>query len=225
MQRKIKYIVIFTVVVSIFIFEIFTSQKYASDISNIQAITSSSNCIVEDNQSEIRITNINKDYNSSYDFVMYGDSNYEGNAYIPLAIAISENIGADVRIIKYNFLGNINALFIQNRPSEIIVAHGDGSTYLNVKDAKAVVLLGSTSYRKMEAENVMVVKGDLDMVSEFDRKTLPAHILTYKIPAGNFSNYVYADMHKDDAPTSVSKEEQITMLVEYLLDFISTLDL
>ncbi|MBR3840415.1 MAG: hypothetical protein IKM20_04685 [Erysipelotrichales bacterium] len=223
MKRKFKYVIFITILISIIIFKLFTATTYQSYTAEIDEIIASSDVTTTMEANEIRV---NYNGESSYSFVIYGDSKYEGKAYIPLAIQISEELQADVRIIEYNFLGNMNVLL--HAPSdEVVIAHGDGSEYLGCvsNKADAIILLGSTSFTKLKNDNVMMIKCELDMVSEVIKNTLPTNTLYYKIEKGNFSNYVYASLHEKDASALVTREEQLNLCVEYIEDFISSLDL
>lgn len=223
MKRKLKYVILFTVLLSIIVFKIFTTATYPNDMVAINEIREVTDCLISEDSSEIRV-----EYNgdSTGNYIIYGDTSYEGEAYVPLAIAISEELNADVRIIKYNFLGNIGVLLHQPK-DEILIAHGNGSEYVGFVAAKAdgVILLGNTPFTKVKNENAMIIQSDLDMVSECIKKALPSTALYYRIEKGNFSNYVYAGLHKKDASPLITREEQIDQCIKYIEDFVSSLDL
>ena len=223
MKRKFKYVVIITILLSIMIFKLFTFTTYHSYTTEIESIIASSDVSTSIKENVIQI---NYNGESDYSFVIYGDSKYEGEAYIPLAISLSEELQANVRILKYNFLGNVNPILHQPE-NEYVIAHGDGSEYLGftIDEEDTVILLGSTPFTKLKSYNVMMLQSNLDMVSEVIKNALPTNTLYYSIDKGNFSNYVYASMHEKDASALISREEQINLCVKYIEDFISSLDL
>ena len=223
MKRKFKYVILFTTLLSIMIFKLFTFTTYQSHTAEIESIVEASNVSTVIDSSEIRV---NYNGESSYSFVIYGDSKYEGEAYLPLAIALSEKLQANVRILKYNFLGNVN-VFLHKPENEYVIAHGDGSEYLGfiLNEDNTAILLGSTPFTKIKSNNVMMIQSKLDMVSEANKKALPSNTLYYAIEKGNFSNYVYAALHEKDASALITREEQISLCVKYIEDFISSLDL
>ncbi len=221
MKRRIRYVILITVVISIILYTLITKTTYPSDQASIDECMNTLDISYTEKDGDLYLEH----EGATLEFVIYGDSLYEAKAYLPLAGMLCEELGANVRVLSYNFLGNMNVVL--DDPSDaIIITHGNGSEWLRFvsSKAKAVIILGNTGENfKFEATHVGVIRGGLDLVSSYSNEVLPQGSIIYKIDKANFSNYAYAQMHANDAPSLLKREEQIRLAINYIDDFVSSL--
>ncbi len=241
-KRLILLIVLAVLIAGIAYFAYYVSDYSHADSTALAALSSTGYYNVVDTSNSITFTPIaNK---SSVGIIFYPGAKVQPEAYSVIASKLAMN-GYTTIIVKMPF--NL-AIFGTNKADDVIAQHPEISTWVigghslggvfasdyavNHQDKiKGVIYLAA--YPNTNASNAtfkgLSIRGSLDglatsaQISDNLNK-FPANTIFITIPGGNHANFGNYGLQEGDNNSTITKQEQQNLTVNYILDFLKTLN-
>ncbi len=241
-KRLILLIVLAVLIAGVAYFAYYVSDYSHADSTAITALSSTGSYNVVDTSNSITFTpTANK---SSVGIIFYPGAKVQPEAYSIIASKLAMN-GYTTIIVKMPF--NL-AIFGTNKADDVIAQHPEISTWVisghslggvfasdyavNHQDKiKGVIYLAA--YPNTNASNAtfkgLSIRGSLDGLATSTQisdnlNKFPANTTFITIPGGNHANFGNYGLQEGDNNSTITKEEQQNLTVNYILDFLKTLN-
>lgn len=235
-RKKLKYSLLIFVLLCAVIWSFFIGQTKAEIDGDYQFYLKST--------PEIEIVHVpNKSISYTYQnggvehYIILIDERLSYLAYASLAYNLSVKAMSDVTIINYGYLGKYESLWklkAFNNESINIIAHGNGADLLRFygssRNIKSLILLGGNPSFKLDYNKpVLSIHANFDgLLSKNDwlssQNKLGDDVILAEIEKGNFSSFTQSTIISGDFPALISYEEQQQQTIDYIIDFMGTVN-
>lgn len=241
-KRLILLIVLAALIAGVAYFAYYVSDYSHADSTALAALSSTGSYNVVDNSNYITFTpTVNK---SSIGVIFYPGALVQPEAYSVIASKLAMN-GYTIIIVKMPF--NL-AIFGTNKADDVIAKHPEISTWVigghslggvfasdyavNHQDKiKGVIYLAA--YPNTNASNAkfkaLLIRGSLDGLATSTQisdnlNKFPANTTFITIPGGNHANFGNYGAQQGDNNSTITKQEQQNLTVDYILTFLKNLN-
>jgi Alpha/beta hydrolase family len=241
-KRLILLIVLAVLIAGIAYFAYYVSDYSHADSTALAALSSTGSYNVVDTSNSITFTpTANK---SSVGVIFYPGAKVQPEAYSVIASKLAMN-GYTTIIVKMPF--NL-AIFGTNKADDVISQHPEISTWVigghslggvfasdyavnHQEKIKGVIYLAA--YPNTNASNAtfkaLSIRGSLDGLATSTQisdnlNKFPANTTFITIPGGNHANFGNYGLQEGDNNSTITKQEQQNLTVNYILDFLKTIN-
>ncbi len=210
-----------------------------------QATSEVKDYLVDD--SEVKVTNTGNYYlfdnvsNNETSIVFYGGAKVEEKSYAPMLNKLAHQ-GVDVFLVKMPFcfplfgIGKADDIYKDNNTysNVYLMGHSLGgvcaSKCLSATkyEYKGIIFLASYPDKKLDDKyKALSIYGTNDTVlnkKEYDKHTpcLPTGYSFKTIEGGNHANYGYYGNQKGDSKANITREQQIDITINYVMDLLNS---
>jgi len=207
-------------------------------------LVSNENVDVKIEREFIVFSPINSTNKTKIDLIFYPGGFVYPEAYSPLCYKISENgyrvflakMPLNLAVLKSNIAGKIMKEY--NLKKVVLAGHSLGGAmaakfaYDNPDKVTGLILLGAYPAKQNNLSNsnikVLSLFGELDGLATVEKiekykELLPKDTKYFMILGGNHSNFGYYGFQKKDNPPKITKEEQQSIILEKILEFLDKL--
>ncbi len=241
-KKKLILIIILAVLLGgVAYFAYYVSDYSHADSTAIAALSSNGSYSVVNTANSITFTPIGN--KSSTGIIFYPGAKVQPEAYSVIASKLATN-GYTTIIVKMPF--NL-AIFGTNKADEVIAQHGEISTWViaghslggvfasdyavnHQNKIKGVIYLAA--YPNTNASNAtfkaLSIRGSLDGLATGDQisqnlNKFPANTTFITIAGGNHANFGDYGLQAGDNNSTITKQEQQNITVDYILTFLKTI--
>ncbi|ABS60667.1 alpha/beta fold hydrolase [Fervidobacterium nodosum] len=242
-KRLFSALILLAILVVLFVW-LFNYLNYKPEEIVKNYLVSSEKVSVKIEREFIVFSPVSSTDKTKIDIIFYPGGFVYPEAYSPLCYKISENgyrvflakMPLNLAVLKPNIAGEIVKEY--NLKKVVLAGHSLGGAmaakfaYDNPDKVTGLILLGAYPAKQNNLSNsnikVLSLFGELDGLATVEKiekykELLPKDTKYFMILGGNHSNFGYYGFQKKDNPSKITKEEQQSIILEKILEFLDKL--